>query len=385
MEISGFFSYCHKDDTFGFLSHLEQDIRDEFRIISGSELELFFDHDSLDWGDRWRESIESSVNESPLFIPVLSPSYFLSEACMKELALYLSKSEHSEDIILPLLLADIENKSLELDSRIVSQILAFQYLDIRELRFRKRGVGPYLRTVNLIARKIFAANEKLAERASSPASGASALVSATDNSQITESQGTEIDCQSNTSVASHSQQEEELGYLEALREFNTAAYRVTIATNAVGSDIQTIGSLVEETTNEINQKRDSKSFDTKSAIAIVTRLASDLNPVAIDFKGHSQQLFNAVTQTGQCLSVIAPSWNGSAYKSSVTDLRQSIDSASESKQQIQSFIDGLEQAEKISRTLHKPLRSIEASASVCIAAIDIIIGWEQLLPQDSDI
>lgn len=107
-EITGFFSYAHSDDTFGFLTNLRNDLCDEYRVLTGDELELFFDRDSIEWGERWEKSIEESVDAAGVFLPVVSPCYLASSSCMKELSQYLAKVEKAGagDLILPLMMID---------------------------------------------------------------------------------------------------------------------------------------------------------------------------------------------------------------------------------------------------------------------------------------
>ena len=108
-NVSAFFSYAHMDDANEFLSKLRRDLCKEFQIISGSELNLFFDRDSIEWGSNWRRSIESGIANASLFIPVISPNYFLSDSCQTELHQYLAKTRTPElqDLMLPLLFSDV--------------------------------------------------------------------------------------------------------------------------------------------------------------------------------------------------------------------------------------------------------------------------------------
>lgn len=70
-NVSAFFSYAHMDDANEFLSKLRRDLCEEFQIISGSKLNLFFDRDSIEWGSNWRNSIESGIANASFFIPVI--------------------------------------------------------------------------------------------------------------------------------------------------------------------------------------------------------------------------------------------------------------------------------------------------------------------------
>ena len=161
-EITGFFSYARSDDTFGFLTNLRNDLCDEYRVLTGDELELFFDRDSIEWGERWDKSIEESVDAAGVFLPVVSPCYLASSSCMKELSQYLAKVEKAGagDLILPLMMID-PSATRGADDRILEKLKGFQCKDISSMRFMDRGSGEYRKAINALAQGILKAQRAL--------------------------------------------------------------------------------------------------------------------------------------------------------------------------------------------------------------------------------
>lgn len=50
-RVRGFFSYAHRDNKWDALEKFKIDICDEYAVLTGDELELFFDKNSISWGD----------------------------------------------------------------------------------------------------------------------------------------------------------------------------------------------------------------------------------------------------------------------------------------------------------------------------------------------
>src|SRR6266496_3910684 len=82
-----FWSYAHRDDEAenGRIAGLARDVVAQYEMITGEMIELFLDTDSLEWGDEWRPKVDASLSSVAFFIPVLTPRYFQSVECRREL------------------------------------------------------------------------------------------------------------------------------------------------------------------------------------------------------------------------------------------------------------------------------------------------------------
>ena len=60
---SGFWSYAHSHDenSGGHVLRPSRQFSAEFRLLTGTELQLFVDRTSLEWGDEWREKVDTSI------------------------------------------------------------------------------------------------------------------------------------------------------------------------------------------------------------------------------------------------------------------------------------------------------------------------------------
>lgn len=367
MNITGFFSYAHADDAFGFLSHLKEDLCTEFNIISGSTLDLFIDRDSISWGENWRNSISSGINNAGFFIPILSPNYFISGACRAELAQYIGKSQElrAEELLLPLLLVDVKPDSPGSDASLVSKILEYQYLDIRNLRYLDRGSGRYVRIVHDAAQRLWDANTRL-----------TSMVVTDSKSSICNRCSTYIDESDSNDLPN----EPDGFILESAKDFQPTLTEMTDSAQKINADITAIGECVSKTNDQIEREQNGGCFNPSVALAITGKLAAELTPVSSNYAEHANQFLSSVNKTERVLTPLIQFWiESDSGKEELNSFRTMIAATEDARTKVQSFKDTIKPAKRLSRSLLKTMQSIESSTSVCLAAMDIVIGWKKLL------
>jgi TIR domain len=86
-ELKGFWSYVHADDDAdgGRVTPLARDVAAQYEMLTGENIDLFLDRDDISWGEEWRKRIDESLSSIAFFIAVLTPCYFLSSECRREL------------------------------------------------------------------------------------------------------------------------------------------------------------------------------------------------------------------------------------------------------------------------------------------------------------
>jgi hypothetical protein len=135
-------SYVRFDDKHenGRLSELCQRLSGEVQAQTGEKFSIFHDSKDIAWGQQWQERIFESLDAVTFLIPILTPSFFKSEACRSELEDFIEREKRFKrnDLILPIYYigckALSEAAKLEAD-RLAKIIAARQYVDWRELRF----------------------------------------------------------------------------------------------------------------------------------------------------------------------------------------------------------------------------------------------------------
>ena len=146
--LEGFFSYVHADDEAEGerITRLARDVSAQFEMLTGEPLSLFLDKDAIEWGEKWREKIDSTLASVAFFIPILTPRYFLRAECRRELQFFARRATQLgvKDLVLPLHYVNVPALSDEgSDDDLIQLIRGFQWEDWRELRFADVATETY--------------------------------------------------------------------------------------------------------------------------------------------------------------------------------------------------------------------------------------------------
>lgn len=166
-ESEGFWSYVHADDEAegGRISQLARDVGQQFQMLTGESLSLFLDKDALKWGENWRDKIDSNLARVAFFIPVMTPRYFLSPECRRELQFFARRATQLgiKELVLPLLYVDVQalHDGASNDD-LIELVRTFQWEDWRDLRLAEVRSEAYRRGVARLATRLVEAN-RLAE------------------------------------------------------------------------------------------------------------------------------------------------------------------------------------------------------------------------------
>lgn len=157
-DIAGFWSYVRADDENdgGSIVRLADRVMDEYALLSGDSLRLFVDRD-LEWGDEWKRRIDQALQETTFFIPVITPRYFKSDECRRELVKFKSASEEFgvEQLLLPIYyieVPDIEDE--QPTDALMAYVKSAQRVDLRELRLNNESDAAYRTMVNSLASRL---------------------------------------------------------------------------------------------------------------------------------------------------------------------------------------------------------------------------------------
>jgi TIR domain len=162
----GFWSYVHADDQAEGerISRLARDVAAQFEMLTGEPLALLLDRDAIKWGEVWRDKIDSSLASVAFFIPVLTPRYFMSAECRRELQFFARQATRLgiKELVLPLLYVDVPSLHDETaGDDLIRLVRTFQWEDWRELRFFDVAAEGYRRGVAELAARLVEANRQL--------------------------------------------------------------------------------------------------------------------------------------------------------------------------------------------------------------------------------
>lgn len=161
----GLWSYVHADDEAegGRISRLAKDVASQFEMQTGEKIELFLDTDAVKWGENWREEIDEGLSSIAFFIPVLTPRYFMSHECRRELRFFADRATSLgvKELVLPLLYVDVESLHDDtVSDDLVALVMTFQWENWLELRFAELTSGGYRRGVSRLAARLVEANRQ---------------------------------------------------------------------------------------------------------------------------------------------------------------------------------------------------------------------------------
>lgn len=359
-ESQGFWSYVHADNVAEGerISQLARDIVDQMEMLTGERITLFLDKDAIEWGERWRQRIDEGLSSVAFFIPVLTPRYFLSSECRRELNAFAraATSLGVKELVMPLLYVDVP--ALRGDGEgdeLVELVKTFQWEDWRDLRFQDRSSEGYRRGVARLAQRLVEANRKA------------------DESAVAEPR-----------VVEELQDAEEApGIIDRLAAVEETLPRLAETTNLIAADIVAIGHEVTQAGTDIERAdRQGKPFAAR--VIVVRRLAAKLRPIADRIWTNANDFTSQIHTIDEGLRPLidlAPQAieADAASRKPVCELFEAIRplnaSAAEGLGALQGMIDSIRPVEPMSRDLRPPLRRLREGLTLLLEAREVIAEW----------
>ncbi len=166
---SGFVSYVHQDNdkSGGKLLRLVDQIEDEFSLITGEDLALFIDRRSIEWGEEWRQRIESALQDTTFFIPIVTPKFFQSTECRSELMKFagFARSMGAEELLLPIIFVGVDDLNEDSPDEAKALIARTHYVNWSQLRLVDDKSAEYQQAVNDLATRLATVSAAYAEKA----------------------------------------------------------------------------------------------------------------------------------------------------------------------------------------------------------------------------
>jgi hypothetical protein len=358
----GFWSYVHADDAAdgGRIARLARDIASEFEMQTGEAIELFLDRDELQWGDNWRNEIDNALASVAFFIPVLTPRYFRSVECRRELQFFARRAIELgvRDLVLPLLYVDVPSlyQTTPTDE-IIPLIRRFQWEDWRELRFADPITESYRRGVSRLTARLVAANHE-----------AEAVPS------IVVSEEREID-------------DEGPGLIDELAASESMMPQWQDTTYEIAQQIEVVGKIIAEANDEVERSdRAGKGFGGRLYIAKKTarrlvepadhlvQLGSTFASQMHEVNGGIRALIQAVPEGGPVDADELQSMCEFFHA-----IRKMAAAAETGLAQVEEMVHSASALEAMSRDLRVPLRRMKEGLTRTIEARAVVREWVRLI------
>jgi hypothetical protein len=154
-DVAVFVSYCHDDNEASYdrIIKISNDTRRVYKSLTGLEVGLFIDTESINLGDQWRERIRSGLTNATILLAFISPLYLASAPCREEFQSFVwtASEADSRKLIIPLLFTPKENIEERFQhDELWAQIVELQYLEINELRKSDPGSVRWMEKVEII-------------------------------------------------------------------------------------------------------------------------------------------------------------------------------------------------------------------------------------------
>ncbi len=139
---AAFVSYVRFNDQHddGWVTQFCELLSAEVRVQIGEEFPIFQDRKDIAWGQSWQQRIDQALDAVTLLLVIITPGFFRSSACRREVERFLARERDlgRDDLILPVYyvstpeLDDPERR----DADALAGVLASrQFADWRDLRF----------------------------------------------------------------------------------------------------------------------------------------------------------------------------------------------------------------------------------------------------------
>jgi hypothetical protein len=366
VELKGFWSYVHADDNAdgGRVSRLAHDVAAQFEMLTGEKIDLFLDRDDIDWGEDWRNKIDESLSSVGFFIAVLTPRYFTSPECRRELQRFARRAKDLgiKELVLPLLYVDVSALHEDLPSDdLVTLVKTFQWEDWHELRFSDVDSGEYRRGVARLAERLVEANKKAAEVNISAA--ALELESATEDG------------------------DDSPGVLDRLVAAEETLPQWQTTLEAISEEITRIGSIVQEAADDM-QKSDDQGKGFAARLTIARKLSKQMREPSERIWSFGNEFASQLHQVDGGLRVIieqAPNELSENPESrpDICDFFDSIQemsaAAHEALEAIQGMVDAISPVEAMSRDLRAPLKRLRQGLTLMVEAREVTDEWVALI------
>ncbi|MEH3155305.1 MAG: TIR domain-containing protein [Gordonia paraffinivorans] len=160
---AGFWSYVRKDDDamHGKIVRLMHLIKEEFDFLTGYEMEIFVDREGIEWGEKWQQTIDQAIAEATFLIPIITPRFFQSSACRKELTQFQerAKSRGVPELVLPIIYSPVDDLTIESSNEAKRAIAATQHISfIAERRLDEESEAYCLKVTEMAERLIEVTN-----------------------------------------------------------------------------------------------------------------------------------------------------------------------------------------------------------------------------------
>lgn len=357
----------------------------EFELLSGERLHLFVDRD-LEWGEEWKGRIDRELQETTFFIPIITPRYFQSEECRRELVKFKSAADRFEvrQLLLPIYYVTVpEMEEPEPQDELMALVKGTQREDMRQARLAEESDATHRRLVHRLATRLLKISRET-EGLSVP--GDSSLDSAGKATSAGATPATDGGASSSPTapiaVAEADPPDaiaEDDGSLDVLAAGETALSEWVQVVERLNREIQEIGKMTESSTPALAA---ADSFAKK--LAVTNKLATELDKPAENIQQIAQDYSTQLMTVDPAIQTLI---ENSRDEQSVRDeketrelfsaLLEMVQVSVQGREGIGNLIQSMEEPAEASRELRQRLRKVQTSLRNIMDGQKILYDWEK--------
>ena len=361
-EAVGFWSYVRQDDEgdHGRIKALSDDLREQFRLLTAENLELFVDREDIQWGEAWKERIDTAIAGTTFFIAVITPSYFRSAECRREL---LKFAREAERLGLGQLLMsvywvrvpELDDNPEESSDEAIRFVAKYNLEDLQGARLEDRDSSAYRKAVVKLAEELVKRAESVRQVEDVPTALAE------------------------TEVSEQSEDDNGPGIIDRLAATEYAMPKAVELLQEIGQRMEVINKNLERASADF-EAANKRGQGMKAALSVTNRLANELSEPATD-------IATAGEKYGQVLADVD---SGVTARFELLDMSEEL--TSDDKQFLQELIgantaaiagqEGLEAllaaAEPVatfSRSLRRPIEDMRRGLRGVIDGNAVVADW----------
>jgi hypothetical protein len=386
-EIAGFWSYVHADDDSvgNAVVKLAKRVMSEFELLSAEKLHLFIDRD-LEWGEEWKNRIDRELQETTFFIPIITPRYFQSDECRRELVKFKSAADRFgvKQLLLPIYYVTVpEMEEPEPQDELMALVKSIQREDMRKIRLAEEWDATHRGLVNRLATKLLKISRET-EGLSVPAEPAD---------QATVPEGPSLSPDSPPAPEPRQEvtidpgvpapPEEDDGKLDVLAAGEDAMEKWALSVKELNIEIERIGNLAEASTPGLTS---AESFAGQLAVANQLALQLDdpaerLTEIAQDYSTHLITIDPAIQTLIENARTDPALRKEQETKEFFEVIAEMVQAARSGAAGIEELIASMEAPAAVSRELRQRLRKIQTSLRNIIDGQKILDDWERQITE----
>ena len=373
---SAFWSYVREDDEADCsnITKLVNAISKEYEMQTAEKLDYFFDIQSLEWGDQWKQKIDENLGSTAYFIAVVTPKYFCSPNCRSELDFFIKKAQAlgDKELFLPILYVSVPELDLEdPGDSIIKLVKSTNWVDWRENRFLETTSGKYREAVHHLVSRLVKVNNRLDERKEES-----------------------LSAQGNALTVESSSDDLELGTIEKVAKFEESMEDMNLSVLSILAGIKEITSIMSSKYDEMMHSP--KYYSYAYRVAVLKHLASELLPtvdtIEIEINDYARETRDIDDGLRVLLSMLAEGMisrqktktvvnqgeqkNVLDFFSSIETLVAAVISSTEG---INQMIESCLPLEKMSRDLRPVLRKLRKALTLMLESMNASSGWLALV------